>query len=151
MALAIGLLVGLFVLLGLALLKAGVRNPRWFFAIVLLLIGLYQIGAERLERDLERIDAVVRGTVGCPANQVRVDVSNEDTRDVLRLSFSLRGYLPNYSEPVIRETIRSDRIVRPGTNWTDCWTVEDLEDLPIGQHATLRWELEITSIELSED
>jgi hypothetical protein len=151
MAVAIGLLVALFVLLGLTLLKAGVRNPRWFLAVVLLLIGLYQIGAERLERDLERVDAVVRGTAGCPANQVRVDVSNSDTRDVLRLSFSLIGYLPNYSEAVIRETIRSDRIVLAGTNWTNCWAVEDLEDLPVRQHATLRWELEVTGIDLSED
>jgi hypothetical protein len=151
MALAIGLLVGLFILFGIALLKAGVRNPRWFLVVVLVLIALYQFGSAQLQRDLEYVDLVVRGTDGCPANKLRVDISNADTRDVLRLSFNLVGYLPDYSEPVIRETVRTDRIIRPGANWSNCWAVDGLKDLPIQQQGTLRWELAVTGIDLSED
>jgi len=148
MALVIGLLVGLFVLLGLALLKAGFRNPRLLLAVTLGIIGLYQLGEDRLARDLEGVEITTDGISSCPPNQVRVTIRNQREQAISGFRFTLHGYRPDYSDHVAYASHGSDRIVGPGTNWTECWLVEDLEDLPQTQHRGLRWEVSITSIEL---
>jgi len=150
MALAIGLLVGLFVLLGLALLKAGFRNPRWLLAVILGILGLYQLGEDRLASDLLGVEIITNGISSCPPNQVRVTIRNQREQAITGFRFTLHGYRPNHSDHVAYVSHGSDRIVGPGTNWTQCWLVEELEGLPQTQHGSLRWEVSITSIELAD-
>lgn len=150
MALAIGLIIGLFVLLGMALLGAGLRNPRWLVIAALGITALYHYGQDRLSSNLEGIEIIAGQGAACPADHIQVTVSNAGTKTITGFSFSLRGYRPNFSQHIVDQSHRTDRIIPAGQSWANCWEVKDLKGLSQTQQATLLWEVAITSVELSE-
>ena len=129
MAVAAGLTVGLLFLLGLVLLRKGIRKPHWVLAILLLLSAAYFYGEEQLQRDTEGLLISPLGTSACPANHLQVALTNDGPRDVLGFSFELRGFQRDHSNSVAQQVHRTDRIVRSGQSWTNCWPVDDLEDV----------------------
>ena len=150
MAVVIGLVVGLFALLGFTLIGKGIRNPRWALVVILLLAAAYYWGEERHQRDTEHLTISTTGTTGCGVNQVGVTLANAGPRDVRSFRFYLEGFKPNHSDSVAREGFRSDRIVRPGEAFTHCWDVEDLERVNPAEQPNLRWEIEISDVTLTE-
>lgn len=151
MAILIGLVVGLFILLALTLLGAGLRNPRWLFVGFCLILVLYKYGENQLANDVENLSISVSGQPnGCPVGQVHVRLTNGDTRRIERFGFELRGFLPNHSNRSAYQYLRSDRIIPAGQSWANCWRVAELGDLPVSQHGRLRWEAEITSVGFAE-
>lgn len=150
MAIAIGLVVGLFLLLGSHLLGAGLRNPRWLVVAFYGIAALYMYGARQLERDIQDVGLIAVGSSDCPVNQVQVVIANGRTENVIGFAFSLRGFRRNFSQHVVYESHRTDRIVPAGGSWSSCWDVEDLLELPLAQKSTLRWETELTSIDYAE-
>lgn len=150
MAVVVGLVVGLFALLAFALIGKGIRNPRWALAVILFLVAAYYWGEESLQRDTEHLSISTSGKAGCEVNQVGVTLVNAGRRDVLSFRFYLEGFLPNHSDSVAREGFRSDRIVRSGETWANCWTLEDLERIEPREQSSLRWDIEISGVTLSE-
>lgn len=151
MAILIGLVVGLFILLGLALMGAGLRNPRWLLVGFLLIVALYKYGESQLIDDVANLSIRVAGQSNdCAVGQVPIVLTNGDTRRIEGFAFELEGFLPNYSDRTAYEYHRSDRIIPAGQSWTNCWAVEDLQDVPTAQHGQLRWEVAITSVEFAE-
>jgi len=150
MALLAGLVVALFLLLAFHLLGWSARNPRWLVAGALVLVALYAYGTKQLEDDIQNVGLVAARSADCPVNQVQVLIVNGRQRDITGFSFSLRGYRPNYSEYVAYDHHRTDRIIPPGGEWITCWPVEDLQQVPTAQKATLRWEVEFTDLDYAE-
>jgi len=150
MAIAIGLIGGLFIMLALALLGAGFRNPRWLIVAVLLIFALYKYGAEQLETNSENVTLLARYSPVCDPELVEVTISNGGAQAITRLGFNLKGFRPNHSAYVAQRYHRTDRIIPAGQSWTSCWRVLQLGNVPEAQHPTLRWESRITSIQLAE-
>ena len=150
MAVAAGLTVGLLLLLGLVLLRKGIRKPHWVLAILLLLSAAYFYGEDQFQRDTEHLRISTTGTTGCGDNQVNVTLTNAGPRDIQSFQFQLEGFLPNHSDSVVWESLRSDRIVPHGEKWTTCWDLMDLERIEPTEHSNLRWEVELTGVTLAE-
>ena len=150
MAIAVGLVVGLFLLLGFHLLGAGFRNPRWLFVVVCLVLAAYKYGQNQLEIKSENISVAARYSSACEPEHVEVTISNAGARAITYLRFNVRGFRPNHSAYVAQRYHRTDRIIPAGQSWTSCWRVLQLDDVPEVQHPTLRWESSITSIELGD-
>lgn len=151
MAILIGLVVGLFILLALTLLGASFRNPRWLFVGLCMIVALYKYGESQLIDDVANLSIRVAGqSHGCAVGQVPVVLINGDTRSIQSFAFDLEAFAPNYSERTAYEYHSSDRIIPAGQSWTNCWAVEDLEDIPTPQHGRFRWEVAITSVEFAE-
>ena len=151
MTILIGLVVGLFILLGLALMGAGLRNPRWLLVGFLLTVALYKYGESQLIDDVANLSIRVTGrSNGCAVGQMPVLLTNNDTRRIEGFAFELEGFLPNYSDRTAYEYHRSDRIIPAGQSWINCWAVENLEDILTAQQGQLRWKAAITSVEFAE-
>ena len=150
MAIAIGLIVGLFLLLGFHLLGAGLRNPRWLILVVCLVLALYVYGQNQLETKSQNITVSARYSPACEPEHVEVTITNNGIKAITYLRFNVRGFRPNYSAYVAQRYHSTDRIIRPGHSWTSCWRVLQLDDVPVAQQVSLRWETTINSIELSE-
>lgn len=151
MALVIGLIAGLFILLGLALMGAGLRNPRWLFVGFCVLAVLYKIGDSKLAGDVENLSISAMGPPnGCPEGEVQVVLRNNDNRRIEQFGFELEGFLPNHSNRSAYQYLNSDRIIPAGQSWSNCWRVEELKYLPQHQRGLLRWEVQITSVEFAE-
>ena len=150
MAIAIGLIAGLFIMLALALLGAGFRNPRWLVVAVLLIVALYKYGTDQLETNSQGITVAARYSAACEPEHVQVSIVNDGTRAITHLGFNVKGYRPNHSTYVAQRYHSTDRIIPAGQSWTSCWRVLQLGDVPEVQHPSLRWEARITSVGLAE-
>lgn len=150
MAIAIGLIGGLFIMLALALLGAGFRNPRWLVVVVCLILALYAYGRNQLETNSENVSVTARYSPACDPEHVELTISNAGAQAITRLGFNLKGFRPNHSAHVAQRYHWTDRIIPAGQSWTSCWRVLQLGDVPEVQHPTLRWESHITSIRLAE-
>jgi len=150
MAIAIGLIGGLFVMLALALLGAGFRNPRWLVVAVCLILALYKYGIEQLETNSQNITVTARYSRACEPEHVEVTIANNRAQAITHLGFNIKGFRPNHSAFVAQRYHSTDRIIPAGQSRTSCWRVLQLGDVPEVQHPNLRWESRITSVRLSE-
>ncbi|MGC1498025.1 MAG: hypothetical protein WA790_19630 [Sulfitobacter sp.] len=151
MALVIGLIAGLFILLGLALMGAGLRNPRWIIFWFCMLAALYKYGESKLVDDVQDLSISAMGPPnGCMDGEISVVIRNGDTRRIEQFGFELEGFLPNHSSRSAYQYLNSDRIIPAGQSWSNCWRVEELKYLPQPQRSQLRWGVQITSVEFAE-
>ena len=104
MAIAIGLIGGLFIMLALALLGAGFRNPRWLVVAVLLIFALYKYGIEQLETNSQGITVAARYSAACDPEHVEVTISNAGAQAITRLGFTVKGFRPNHSDHVAQRS-----------------------------------------------
>ena len=150
MAIAIGLIGGLFIMLALALLGAGFRKPRWLVVAVLLILALYKYGVEQLETTSQGITVAARYSAECQRAHIQVTISNNGTSGITHLGFHVKGFLPNHSTHVAQRYHSTDRIISAGQSWTSCWRILALDNVLAAQHPSLRWESRITSVRLAE-
>ncbi len=150
MAIVIGLIVGLFLLLGFHLLGFGLRNPRWLFVAFCLILALYKYGREQLESNSMNVSVTAQYSIGCDAGHVEVTISNKGAQHVRRLGFELNAFRPNHSGSVAKRFHRTDRIIPADQSWTSCWRVLQLDNVPADQHTSLRWDVRISSISLGD-
>lgn len=149
MAIAIGLIGGLFIMLALALLGAGFRNPRWLILVVCLILALYKYGAEQLETNSQHITVAARYSPACEPAHIQVRISNNGTSGITHLGFNVKGFRPNHSTHVAQRYHSTDRVIPSGQSWTSCWRILALDNVPVAQHPTLRWESRVTSVRLA--
>lgn len=150
MALLVGLVVGLFLLLGTHLLGAGLRNPRWLFVGALLIFALYKYGAQQLAKDSADVLVVAQYSDQCPDRHVRVTIRNSGEAAIISTRFKITGFQPDHSQPVATLYDTTDRIIRPDQVWSHCWRVLQLDNVETHLHPSLRWEAEITDITLAD-
>lgn len=104
----------------------------------------------QFEKDIAQIQIEVVGTVSTCAqpNHLQVKITNGDEREVSGFAFALHAYRPNHSSSVAYVSHDSDRIIVGGRSWVSCWVVEDLAKMPLAQQQVLRWEAELTRVDL---
>ena len=147
--LILGAIIGfvLFTLLGRL-----IRRPILLAVVVASLTGLYRYSQHLLQQDLQHVTIQTVGT-GSDCGDVRsipVRITNGDTRSITSFRFIATATQPNHTDSVGHVSERSDRIVRAGTNHTECWRVSRLGALTDQQILGLRWTVEITSIRFAE-
>ncbi|MGC1495411.1 MAG: hypothetical protein WA790_06355 [Sulfitobacter sp.] len=150
MAIVVGLVVGLFLLLGFHLLGIGLRNPRWLFVGFCLILALYKYGAQQHEQDIQDIGLIAGRSTDCTLNQVQTVVGNGRSEVIIGFRFSLRGFKPNHSDHILYGSFQSDRIIPAGQSWASCWDIDGLADVPTMQKNSLRWEAELTNVEFAD-
>lgn len=150
MALLVGLVVGLFLLLGFHLLGAGFHSPRWLFVGALLILALYKYGAQQLAKDSADVLVVAHYSDQCSNRHVRVTIRNSGEAAITSTRFKITGFQPDHSQPVATRYDTTDRIIRPNQTWSHCWRVLQLDNVDTHLHSLLRWEAEITGITLAD-
>jgi len=150
MAIAVGLIVGLFILFGMILLRTGFRNPRGLIIAICGIAALYWYGERQLQQDIQDVGLTAGRSTDCTGDQLQVVIANGRTEDIIGFSFTLHGFRQNFSDHIAYESHSTDRIVPAGRSWASCWDVEDLLELPIDQKSALRWEVAFTGIDYAE-
>ena len=72
-------------------------------------------------RSVEAVASIDQRKCSDPAYPVAINFINKSSRTLTKIWFSLHGYRPRHSEPVINEfSFSSDRIIEPGENYGEC-------------------------------
>lgn len=80
-----------------------------------------------------------------PEFPLKIQFTNTSDEKLLRVSYSLEGFQPGYSDVVVSDYLRSsDRIMQPGDVYSACWRYPEAYGKQV-DYTGLKWVARVTS------